>query len=245
MKIQSIHLISLRNEEHYQFQADFKALVGNYTAATLDIKTPFDKFLLQFNDEAEALDVIRKSAITEDLTIADMLRDATFRGLSDAVKAASKHFTPEVKKAAANLKPLFDHYGNIARKSFDEETAAITSLIADLQGTYASDTATAGIADWVKELQQNNLDFDTIKSKRYNEDATKTQLRMKEVRTAIDITYRSIVERINALMIVNGEANYLNFANELNKRIENYNLLIAQRQGRNAKNNGDIITEAV
>ena len=229
MKIQSIHLIGLRNEEHCQFQTDVKGLVDNFTPDTLDIKPLFETYQTQLKNEEEAIDVICKSAITEDLTIADGIRDTTFRGLSNALKAASKHFAPEVKKAAANLQPIFEHYGNIARKSFDEETAAITNLIADLQNTNATDVATTGIADWVKELQKNNFDFVAIKSKRYNEDASKTQLRMKEVRTAIDITYRSIAERINALMVVNGEANYLNFVNELNKRIENYNHLIAQR----------------
>ncbi len=40
-------------------------------------------------------------------------------------------------------------------------------------------------------------------------------------------------------LIVNGEAAYTEFVNELNQRIENYNLVITQRKGRNAKEDGD------
>ena len=205
MKIQSLNLNNLRNEEHFQFQSEFKALVETNTTATLGIDAQFHDYVPQFKNEAEALDVIRKSASTEDLAEADIIRDATFRGLSDAVNAASRHFSPEVKLAAARLQPVFDHYGNLARKPFDEETAAIKSLTNDLQTTYANDATIIGIKDWVLELIKDNNQFETIKNDRYTEEAAKTQLRMKEVRTAIDSIYNTIVKRINALIIVNGE----------------------------------------
>ena len=243
MEILKFDLSKLRNEEHFQFQSEFKALVETNTAATLGIDAQFHDYVPQFKDEADALDVIRKSASTEDLAEADIIRDTTFRGLSDAVKAASRHFSPEVNKAAARLQPVFDHYGNLARKPFDEETAAIKSLTTDLQTTYANDATIIGIKDWVLELIKDNNQFETIKNDRYTEEAAKTQLRMKDVRTAIDSIYSTIVKRINALIIVNGETHYTNFVKELNLRIQNYNHLIAQRKGRNAKDNNENISE--
>jgi hypothetical protein len=237
MTIPKIHLINLRNEEHYQFQTDFKGLVDHYTPAALGIEVAYAVYLALYGDEGTALDMIRKSAVTEKITEADLLRDITFRGLRDAVKAAGNHFNPSVKEAAARLQVAFDHYGNLTLKPYDEETAAIAALITDLRTTYASDAALTGISDWINELQANNTAFDTLKKERYTEEAGKTQLRMKEVRTEIDATFRTITDRINALIIVNGEAVYAEFVNELNQRIENYNLVIAQRQGRNAKAN--------
>jgi len=76
-----------------------------------------------------------------------------------------------------------------------------------------------------------------LKESRYSEDASKTQLVMKEARTKVDASYRAMVTRINALIIVNGDAAYKTFVNELNARIDSSNLIIAQRQGRNAKDN--------
>ena len=71
---------------------------------------------------------------------------------------------------------------------------------------------------------------------RYTEESGKTMLQMKQVRTQIDASYRTITERINALILINGEADYANFVNELNQRIESYSVMLAQRKGRNAKN---------
>ena len=42
---------------------------------------------------------------------------------------------------------------------------------------------------------------------------------MKEVRLEVDAAYRTIVSRINALIIVTGEAPYAEFVKELNARI--------------------------
>jgi hypothetical protein len=243
MNILKIDLSKLRNEEHYQFQTDFKKLVNQYKPASLSIVPQFQTYLPLYVDEIVALDNIRKSAITDDLAVADCIREATFRGMRDAMKAAGNHFIPEVKEAASRLQIVFDHYGNLTIKPFDEETAAINRLIIDLQDEYAADAAAIGINDWVIELKKNNDSFDDLKAKRYTEAANKTQLRMKEVRIKVDVAYHIIVNFINALIIVNGVTNYSEFVKELNKRIENYTLLYAHRKGRNGKNNNDTITD--
>jgi len=235
MKIENVHLVNLRNEEHYQFQTDFSGLVQKYTPDTLDITDQYAAYQLLYVNEGEALDVIRRSALTTDIADADTQRDNTFRGISDAVQAAAKHFKTEVIEAAARLQVVFDHYGNLTLKPYDEETAAITQLVDELQGTYATDVATVGITDWVSELKTNNEAFDTLKKERYTQDATQTQLKMKEVRMAVDDAYHTIVDRISALVIVNGQTTYNAFINELNARVEAYNNLLAQRKGRNSK----------
>lgn len=58
---------------------------------------------------------------------------------------------------------------------------------------------------------------------------------MKDVRIELDTAYETITKRINALVIVNGPEAYEAFINELNQRIEKYNDIMAQRQGRNKK----------
>lgn len=130
---------------------------------------------------------------------------------------------------------MFDHYGDITKKSHAEETAAINSFITDLNNDHAADVATLGIADWLTELKANNDAFDALMKSRYTEEANKAQLRMKQVRVEVDKAYKTIVDRINALIIVNGTMPYKAFVNELNERIGNYNLIIAQREGRNSK----------
>lgn len=238
MKIENLKLTNLRNDEHFQFQTEFKELVETYTVETLGIEDAFAVYLVVYINESQALDVVRKSAVTDDIAQADGLRDNTYRGLSDTVKGAANHFKPEKREAAERLMLLLGHFGNINAKSYDAQTASISALVNDLNTGYAADVATLKLEDWVAELQSNNAAFEALMDERYKDSSERTELKMKDVRTEIDAEYRTIAERIDALSVVNGPETYAPFVNELNARIERYNNTIAQRQGRNAKNNG-------
>lgn len=231
MEIKKLKITNLRNEEHYQFQTDFKSLVETKDPIALNIEADFNAYLPLYANEDEALDIIRKSILTEDISAADTLRDNTFRGLSDAVDSAMHHFMPEKRVSASRIQLLFDHYGNVGQKSYDEETAAISSLLEDLAGL-AEDMTLLGLNEWATELSANNMAFDTLKKARYTQEAAKTQLRMKNVRLQVDGAYNTIIDRVDALVIVNGLENYESFIKELNQRIESYNLMLAQRHGR-------------
>ena len=236
MKIEAFKLGSLRNEEHCQFFTEFKALADATTPAALGITTEYSLFLPLYADELAALDIILKSATTDELTDADILRDETASALPETVKSFLRHFNPAKRDAATRLMVVFDSYGRIAVRPYDEETAAINSLLADLTAApYAADIATLGLADWLTELKLRNDNFAKLMKTRYTEDAGKTQLRMKEVRVKVDASYRQIVEKIKALIVVNGEAKYKVFVGELNQRIEKYKNQLAIRKGRNEK----------
>lgn len=235
MKILTIRASKLRNEEHYQFQTEFKGLVEQNTPATLNIEAAWAVYQPLYVNEGEALNVIRKSAVTDLLPDADNTRDSLFRGLCDTVAGAANHFNTAVKEAAFRVQVLLDHYGNINIKPYNEQTAATNSLIDDLNNDYAADVATLGIGDWITALKSANGNFTALLQERYSEEAGKSHLIMKEVRNQIDEAYRTITERIGALMIVNGEEAYAGFVNELNQRVEKYNTILAQREGRNAK----------
>lgn len=235
MKISDFALTRLRNEEHFQFQTSFRDLVLSITMLVLKIEKLFGIYLPLYQGESESLDIIHKSAISDDLTNADLVRDETFRGLCDAVKSALNHFRAEVRHAAERLHIVLDNYGNLAIKAYDSETGGLTSLMGDFTGKYAADVATVGITEWVTELKANNTAFDDLKNNRYSEAAAKTIKRMKEERAKVDAAYHAVVERINALIIVEGDATYATFVNELNKRIDGYDNTLSIRKGKAQK----------
>ena len=108
MKITAIDNTKLRNEEHYQFQTDFKGLVEKNTPAALGIAVQFTAYLPLYDNEGEALNVIRRSAVTDDLSDADILRDSTFRGVTDAVKAALEAYVQSEQQSMEHY--LEDQY---------------------------------------------------------------------------------------------------------------------------------------
>ncbi|MEI8048219.1 MAG: DUF6261 family protein [Bacteroidota bacterium] len=235
MEIETLHSKELQNEEHIQFGTDFVALVGTHGADTMNIGDAYSSFSTLFANEQAAFMKILKSAKTEKLENADIQRDFTFRGLSEQVNSKCMHFEPAARDAAIRIKVVFDTFGNLARKSYDKETADINKLVAELQANYAVDMETIGITSWVARLYADNNAFTDLVTGRYAEEEGKTQLVLREVRTQVDEAYRKIVKRINSLIEINGDALHSAFVLALNLRIGHYNNLIAQRRGHTIK----------
>jgi len=235
MKIEKIHLPTLRNDEHFQFNTEFRNLVNEITPAALKIAAQWDSYLPLYDREDEALKKILKSAITEMIQDADQRRDLIFRGLVDANLSALNHFREEAKMAAKRLKVVFDTYGNLARKPLNEETSAIYNLLQELRNNYSADIGDLNLVEWVDELEAANQTFEALVKERYNESAARTEIILRQARLEIDAAYRSIIERIDALNLIEGNTVFNDFVRRWNVVIEKYNNIVAQRQGRNRK----------
>ncbi len=250
MKVEIITFKNLHHEEHFQFHIIFLNLVRKYTAEALKIMVPFEELYLPgFQMEDECLKLVFKSSFTQRLAAMDSARGHASRGLVLVIKAYSHHSRPDVMQAASRLQILIDAYGKISEKSYDKETAAVYNLVKDLRGEYSMDAGKiSGLEYWIDELDLCNQQFERLQKERHLELMARTDLRMKTVRKELDSIYRTLTERINALMVVEGEAAYLPFVDELNEHIKHYKYLISQRKGRaqarkNRENNDSITND--
>ena len=243
MKILALNLKSLRNEEHTKFHNDVHGLITHYTPALLGIEAKMIAYVDAIGIENKALNPVRGTDTTGEIFDADAYRDGTFSGMAGTIRSALNHFDPNVAKAANRLNRVLEATGNVTIKPYDQETGAIENLIGELEGAYAADVATLGIAGWVQELKARNLAFDTLLNQRYAENKAKFYHAMKAARFETDKSYRAIVKRIHALIEVNGEANYADFVTELNQRIESRIQVLATRKGRNAADTDDAADE--
>jgi hypothetical protein len=250
MKIKKIVFLYLRNDEHFQFCTDFINLVNSVGAAKLKVQTQFKAFVDLNREEDEALKKITKSALTEKIAEADHARDEVFRGLTEANRAALNHFTPAVREAAKRLQIVFDTYGNVARKPVAEESSALYNLIHEVTGHHADDMETLNLGGWIVELDRLNNAVQELMSERYDENASRTSLVLKEVRAREDEAYRTITERIDALRIVEGDeievdpdqndgavsipTPWADFIRRLNAIIDRTGDILAQRRGRSS-----------
>ena len=82
----------------------------------------------------------------------------------------------------------------------------------------------------VAQLDADNRAFEALMQNRYAENLGKARLRIREVRIDTDRCYRNILDRIDALMLIRGEAQYTSFVTELNGRIIRFNNLLTQRK---------------
>ena len=235
MKIKSIRLSRLRNAEHYQYHTEVNDLVAAATDESLNISTLFSVYQQHLKNEGTAMNLILKSEFTDDLNDADNERDSIFRGFYDLVKSGTNHFNPHIKAASERIMFILEDTGNLNAMPYNEQTAMTSALIDKLRTENVGDLAITNTLTWVDELSSKNNAFENLAKTRYTQEAGKTSLRMKEVRLGLDTIYRKMVQLINALILVNGEAGYTSFVSELNERIDKYNLILAQREGRNTK----------
>jgi hypothetical protein len=233
MEIKNSHENQLRNDEHFQKMTETKDAIEVAGAETLKIKDQYDTFLTCYIDEDTALKKIVKSATTSEMETADHGRDGSFRGLVNSIKAALDHYERDVVKAAYRLKVVSDTFGNLAAKPINEETSGIYNFVQELDSAkYAGDVATVGLTGHVRKLDADNRAFDALSKSRDDENAVKTQLKMKQCRAATDRAYNAIVKQINALILVEGKEPYIAFVNKMNTFIDRFNNAVAQRAGR-------------
>jgi len=145
--IEILNCNHLHNEEHVQFGKDFSGLVVAQTPEALNIVNEFNAYTPLYVAEVNSLDVVQKSAITQELIQANATRNFTFRGMCDLVKSSSNHFTMVMQQAATRVQVVFDSYGNLTSKTNNEESSAIDKFITELNTNHAADVQTLGLGE--------------------------------------------------------------------------------------------------
>jgi hypothetical protein len=225
----------LRNETHVEYNETVNGLVIKCNPQTLGIAVLYGAYKSALEVEVSVLDVILKSEYTVEINAQDHVRDGIFRGFAEAVQSARHHFDPDKRKSAGKVNVVLEHYGNIAAKTFDQETAAIDDMLRELNGQYSDDVIRIGLNEWTKQLDTENQTFKHLMSERYTEAARRPTVRMKTARAETDKTLRTMLDMVDALVKVNGDEAYLPFVNELNAVSERYRNQLAQAAGRRPK----------
>ena len=91
-----------------------------------------------------------------------------------------------------------------------------------------------GLKEWVDQLESLNKRFIQLFSDRNAIQATTITGASKAGREEADKAYRAFVKRVNALIEVNGEEDYLTVVNNMNKLIDYQQTILAARSTRNA-----------
>jgi len=233
MKIAYIDQTKLRNDEHFQFYTEVRDLINRLGAQDLKIQTQFDAYLSLYDKEDEGIKRVAKSALTAKIHNADKARDEIYTGMVELNTATmTYHYSITVRDAAKRLKILFDTYGNISNKPLNEQTSAIHNIMQELKGEYLTATQTVKIDDWVNQLEARNNVFDSLVKQRFDEAAAKSHVVVRAARVELDAAYDIIVERINALAVVEGIEQYETFIQTLNTIIAKYTAILHARLGR-------------
>ena len=235
-QIISIYLRNLQNDEHHKFHFDIKNLVDKETAEKLKIKPLFLSYLTALEAEDAAIKVEQGSLETTTITEADEYRDVLERGFYKFIESQTMSFDPAIRTAAEHILRKLDQYGDLRYLPYNKETDNIRNRNAELRTNYAADLTTAQANEWIAKIDEANEKFDSHFGSRANELAARLSGNVRNARIAVDPAYQAIVNQINALVLVEGEANYAEFIDRVNYYINYYKTGIAARRGRKGNN---------
>ena len=233
MKIQSTGLTRLMNNQHLTFHHEFEALVEEKGADTLDVTTAFEIYQTAIGAEDTAMMKVIKSALTEEKETADDDRDEKLIGSFDVIRLAAKHFNAEKSAPGKRLEALLSTYIGSDRAEYNDETGRVRTYIQDVRSEkYAADATAIGLTEWIDALEEANERCADLADRYNTEQRDKNAAgEVRTLRRETDAAYRDLVERINALALVNGDAKYADLITRWNTRIDFYRNAVSRRLG--------------
>lgn len=204
-----------------------------------------------------------ENVLSYDVTRLDKVRDDAYRGLKRQNNVAMNDFDPVIAEIARQIDIILRRNGDPCSLPYLAENSAVINLIQDLEefdnhseeeerpgelsdptnspldGVSLEDVTNrlqmAGLERWVMRLKEANEKFISFFTNRNSQQATIVTGATKAARLETDAAYRAVVKRLNALAEVNGETDYLEIINNINRLIDRQKAILATRKTINAK----------
>lgn len=221
-EITTIPLSALPNGAHFDYVKDILSEAENCPAVAQKALTQLNDFRKATEAEDEVLKVMRASEFTEEIARADNERDALYSGLKTSVNAFMSMPIPDMQEAANPLAKLIREYAINPAAQLNTESGMLTNFIDDLQKKYATQLAKLNLTTVVERLKEANEQV-----KAYTKDRTHQRRKVnvgatRAARAVTDAAYTMLVKMVNALALVNGEADYAEFIDYVNTQITQY-----------------------
>jgi len=233
MKIEQFPVTKLVNEMHLQMMNQVDSLLNSIgvDANRLNVANEYQLFKQALLIEQESYHNDSKSLLTNQIELSDKQREKLFSGFLKIIEGNINHFDANTSASAQRVLYIINQFGNPINFSYNEETLKINGIIEELDKIPA-DINNLGLTAWVAAIKQANTDFENIHSNRTNEYSEQTAPCMKTARVVTDLGYKSIVERINALALINGISVFAPFITKMNEIITEYREILAKKEGK-------------
>ena len=212
---------------------------------TASVPTTLTTSVTTFKNAVDAFDnALKDSASTPSTALAaeaDSARDNAWRGANNYLKAMTAHPANDVRQTAIEAKTLFDKYGDPTTLPQTEESGVLHNLLQDLKAIDGSKLTAITFDTWLANLESCETAFLAAVSQRTEEEAARQVGIVKETRQAADNAYRSLVELVNALTIVNDEAPYATFIDHVNAIIDRQKTVLKTRQTKSRKEEKSVL----
>ena len=234
-QIEPIKLGIMNNGSHFLFITD---TVGLATAdAKVKTKVTAELTALQtaLKAEDDALALSKANLLSKEIKAIDAERDKHYKALRKAITFFLNHPDAELVKAAARLEQLLKDYNINPAMQLDRETGLLLNLISDLETKSAADVTALALTPVVQAMKQANDKLREVTRARANDRAVQIVGQLKQAQHASAEAYRALVQKVNALAVVEGEADYADFISKMNEQVKHYKQEVLPK----AKKKGD------
>ena len=234
-EINGIDLAHMKSGAHFLFITD---TVGLATAdAKVKTKVTAELTALQtaLKAEDDALALSKANLLSGEIKTLDTERDKHYKALRKAIKFFLSHPDAELVKAAQRLERLLKDYNIDPKMQLDRETGLLLNLISDLETKSAADVTALALTPVVQAMKQANDKLREVTRARANDRAVQIVGQLKQAQHASDEAYRTLVQKVNALAVVEGEADYADFISKMNEQVKHYKQEVLPK----AKKKGD------
>ena len=218
-EINGITLTALSNGAHFSFMKSTLVFADDCEAVVNKLSGDIAVFKKAFAVEDEKLKIMTKSELTEEIYQNDAIRDGSYSGYKSSVKGLLSRPAGDLQAAAKRLWNHIESYKIRTDDQFDKQTGMMENLITDLEGKYAAEIALLGLSPFVTSMKTANDKVAELLRSRDIENSTKGVGATKAARAATDDAYRTFVKKVNALALLEGDADYAAFIDGMNSQI--------------------------
>lgn len=221
-QINEINLQRMNNGAHFTFMSDVLARALADEAVMAKAEALVNALKTAVAAEDDALKLSQKNMLTDDIAKADSDRDSLYYAYKQAVESTLGVSVEALQGAAKVLAQHIKDYRIDPKAELHQETGLLVNFIADLEGKYQTQVATLGLTAIVAALKEANERVRSYTLQRTEDRMAQQVGAMKAARLACDDAYRKLVQMVNALAVVFGEADYAKFIDYMNTEITQY-----------------------
>lgn len=236
------YLNRYRHSEYLQYMKDILQLLNDQDLEVLQLTNQKNTLEPIVNQIDEAFIKGQGSTLTQEIITLDDRRDRAIIGLRGIVSANTYHFEEAQQLAAkALMANIAAHGDNIARLSYQEETAVLDSIVKDWEGDSELSAAVQllGVGNWLAELKTANQAFSQKYLERVNETAASDAANIPTLRGEATEAYRTLVNHIQAHATLSALPAYNTILSQIDVLAEQYNQVVNNRSNGNNTVNTD------
>jgi hypothetical protein len=236
MKIGHLSVASLHMMEDFGFHgavirhlSDLPLSDGavGYTPGLKQAAQAFKTVFQEWDDAVNATSGPTPAAVAKKI---DRQRVRTWREMRAFVRASMAFPDEKVAEVARRAADLFKAYGNMPQKSETGRSGRMKNLTDTLRNLGAEALEKARLTPFLEKLEQENEVHFAATERRAMARGARVKGLLRAKRMATDAAYHTLVETVNALILVNGEAPYQAFTASLTGEISHAHTKLATRR---------------